>query len=77
MHLLLSHHVETTATTRRDEQQQANLATLEILEMMGILDCKMTRTITVEGSDWRQIYMYGDVLTIQKLHQLNPSVLTA
>jgi len=53
------------------------LASLEILETMGILDCKTTRMTTVEGSDWRRIFQFGDVLTIQKLHQLNPSVLRA
>ena len=63
----------------RDEMNsdELYLASLEILETMGILDCKKTRMTTVEGSDWRRIFQYGDVLTIQKLHQLNPSVLRA
>jgi len=63
----------------RDEMNsdELYLASLEILGTMGILDSKMTRRITVEGSDWRQIFQYGDVLTIQKLHQLNRSVLKA
>jgi hypothetical protein len=29
----------------------------------------------LDGCAWRQIFQYGDVLTIQKLHQLNPTVL--
>ena len=37
----------------RDEMNsdELYLASLEILGTMGILDCKMTRTTTVEGSD--------------------------
>ncbi len=63
----------------RDEMNsdELYLASLEILQTLGILDSKMTRTTTVEGSDWRRIFQYGDVLTIQKLHQLNPNVLRA
>ena len=63
----------------KDEMQRDKLflVSLKILEVMGILDVKKKNAMWVRESEWRRIYQYGDVLTIQKLHQLYPSVMKA
>lgn len=61
----------------RDEMQteELYLAAIQILEEFGVLDASETNITPVPGFDWRRIFQYGDVLTIQKMHQLNPRIL--
>ncbi len=51
------------------------LATVDILSQFGMIDTSSGKAQVVPGSDFRRLFQFGDVLTIQKLHQLNPSVL--
>ena len=59
---------------RRDE---LFVAAVEILETFGFIpDSKSASDIVpVPGGEWQKLFQYGDVLTIQKLHQLNPGVM--
>jgi hypothetical protein len=61
----------------RDKMQRNELylACIDILEAMGLLDDKNKHATPVYGSNWQRIFQYGDVLTIQKLHQQNPGIL--
>ncbi len=51
------------------------LATVDILSQFGMIDSSSGKARVVAGSDLRRLFQFGDVLTIQKLHQLNRSVL--
>lgn len=49
------------------------LAVMEMMKQFGFVDCDDSGEMLVhEGLSWRRVFQYGDVLTIQKLHQLNP-----
>ncbi len=60
----------------KDEMQKDELylAVLEIMEQLGFLDNSTVESTVLETTS-RRVFQYGDVLTIQKLHQLNPGVL--
>ena len=61
----------------KDEMQREELylAAIDILSQFGMIDASMGMPVVVDGTDYRTMFQFGDVLTIQKLHQLNPSVL--
>jgi hypothetical protein len=61
----------------KDEMQKDELflALIEILGQLGFVDNSDGLGTVLEGYQSRRIFQYGDVLTIQKLHQLNPGVL--
>ncbi len=58
-------------------QDELSVAAVEILETFGFIsDSKSVSDIVpVPGGEWRKLFQYGDVLTVQKLHQLNPGVM--
>jgi hypothetical protein len=51
------------------------LASIEILSQFGFIDNSTGNATALAGQDARRIFQYGDVLTIQKLNQLNPHLL--
>ncbi len=51
------------------------LALIEILVQLGFVNDSSGITTVLDGYELRRIFQYGDVLTVQKLHQLNPLVL--
>ncbi len=61
----------------KDEMQKDELflATIDILSQFGMIDTSSGKACVIMGSDFRRMFQFGDVLTVQKLHQLNPSVL--
>ncbi len=61
----------------KDEMCKAELylAAIEVFERLRFMDTTGDESTILDGCAWRRIFQYGDVLTIQKLHQLNPSVL--
>jgi hypothetical protein len=56
-------------------KKELYLAVIDILEHLGFVDNTLGESTVLNGCAWRRIFQYGDVLTIQKLHQLNPTVL--
>ena len=57
------------------QRDELFLATVDILSTFGMIDASSGKPRVVEGHDFHCMFQFGDVLTIQKLHQLNPSVL--
>ncbi len=56
-------------------KEELYLAVIDILEHLGFVDNSSGNATVLDGGTWRRIFQYGDVLTIQKLHQLNPTFL--
>lgn len=57
------------------QREEMYLASMEVLEAMGVVDGKSKIIANVKGGKYQQIFRYGDVLTVQKMLQLNPGVL--
>ncbi len=61
----------------KDEMQKDELylATIDILSQFGMIDASSGKACVIKGTEFCRMFQFGDVLTVQKLHQLNPSVL--